>query len=204
MLYFDKDYPKEKLINIAVDMLKKGGVICYPTDTVYGIGCDIHSHQAIEKIYTLKNFKKNKPLTFICSDIGQVAKYAMLSNNAYKIMKELLPGPYTFILNSTKLTPRILMHPKKTVGIRVPDNDICLELVEKLGNPIINTSAGVAEDHILSDPGYINERFGHGLDAVIDTGLLYAAYSSIIDLTEEIPRIIREGKGDLSWIKDMI
>lgn len=204
MLYFDSNYPAEKLINIVVNILKKDGVICYPTDTVYGIGCDISSQKAIEKIYLLKNFKKNKPLSFICRDIAQISQYAKLSNNAYKIMKELLPGPYTFILNATKLTPKILMHPKKTVGIRMPDNSICLSMIKQLGNPIINTSASFGEDEILSDPGYINEHFGHGLDAIIDKGLLYASYSSIIDLTEDVPRIIREGKGDLSWIREMM
>lgn len=204
MLYFDKDYPSEKLINIVVNILKKDGVICYPTDTVYGIGCDIGSQKAIEKIYLLKNFKKNKPLSFICHDIAQISQYAKVSNNAYKIMKELLPGPYTFILNATKLTPKVLMHPKKTVGIRMPDNSICLSMIKQLGNPIINTSASFGEDEILSDPGYINEHFGHGLDAIIDRGPLYASYSSIIDLTEDVPRIIRKGKGDLSWIKEMM
>ena len=204
MLYFDSDYPAEKLVNIAVDILKKDGVICYPTDTVYGIGCDIHSRKAIEKIYLLKNFKKNKPLSFICRDLGQIAQYAKVSNNAYKILKKLLPGPYTFILNAAKLTPKVLMHPRKTVGIRVPDNNICLSIVEKLGNPIVNTSASSGEDDIISDPGYINERFGHGLDSIIDRGLLSAAYSSIIDLTEDTPKIIREGKGNISWIKGMM
>lgn len=204
MLYFDEDYPPEKLIKPVVNILRGGGVVCYPTDTVYGIGCDIHSQKAIEKIYLLKNFKKNKPLSFICADMAQIAEYAKIDNNAYKILKMLLPGPYTFILNSTKLTPKILMHPKKTVGIRVPDSEICMAIVKELGSPLVNTSASFGEDEILSDPGYINEHLGHGLDVIIDKGLLYASYSSIIDLTEGAPKIIREGKGDLSWIKKMI
>ncbi|MBI2251164.1 MAG: threonylcarbamoyl-AMP synthase, partial [Armatimonadetes bacterium] len=172
MIYFDQDYPQEKLIKISANILREGGIAVYPTDTVYGIGCDLHQRSSIEKIYRMKNFKKSKPLSFICSNLIQVSKYAQISNLAYKIMKKLLPGPYTFILKATKMVPKIVISNQKTVGIRVPDNEICLSLVKELGNPIINTSASWSEEEVLIEPAIILEHFEPFIDAVIDQGKL--------------------------------
>ncbi|MCD4805081.1 MAG: threonylcarbamoyl-AMP synthase, partial [Desulfobacterales bacterium] len=133
--------PQTRLIYRVVEHLKRGGIIAYPTDTYYGIGCDIMNKKAIEKIYQLKQRNKNKPFSFICSGLKNISHYAKVSNYAYKNMKRLLPGPYTFILEGSKLVPKIMLTKRKTAGIRVPDNAICLALVEELGNPIITTSA---------------------------------------------------------------
>ncbi len=190
--------PQLRLIKRVIEVLKKGGVIGYPTDTIYGIGCDLFNKEAIERIYRLKKYNRNKPLSFICSNLKDISRYAHVSNYAYKTMKRLLPGAYTFILEATKLVPRMAMTKQKTVGIRVPDNPICLALVRELDHPIISTSVYRPDEELYSDPQEIEERFGKSLDLVIDGGIIVAEHSSIIDLTDEVPRVIRRGKGDVA------
>jgi tRNA threonylcarbamoyl adenosine modification protein (Sua5/YciO/YrdC/YwlC family) len=179
--------PQPRLIRKVVEILEMGGVIGYPTDTIYGVGCDLFNPEAIRKIHRLKKLDGKKPLSFICSDLKDISHYAYVSNYAYKMMKRLLPGAYTFILKATKLVPKIAMTKQRTVGIRIPDNKICLSLVQGLGHPIISTSVYKPE-----------ERFGKQLDLVIDGGVIVAEHSSIIDLTDESPKVIRVGKGDVS------
>jgi tRNA threonylcarbamoyl adenosine modification protein (Sua5/YciO/YrdC/YwlC family) len=190
--------PQLRLIRRVVEVLRQGGVIGYPTDTIYGIGCDLFNKEAIERIYRLKKHNRNKPLSFICSNLKDISRYAQVSNYAYKTMRRLLPGAYTFVLEATKLVPKMVMTKQKTVGIRVPDNAICLALVEELGHPIISTSVYRPDEELYSDPREIEERFGKSLNLVIDGGVIVAEHSSIIDLTDEIPRVIRRGKGDVS------
>ncbi len=190
--------PQLRLIKRVIEVLKGGSVIGYPTDTIYGIGCDLFNKEAIERIYRLKKHNRNKPLSFICSNLKDISRYAHVSNYAYKTMKRLLPGAYTFILESTKLVPKMVMTKQKTVGIRVPDNPICLTLVRELGHPIISTSVYRPDEELYSDPREIEERFGKSLDLVIDGGIIAAEHSSIIDLTDEFPKVIRKGKGDVS------
>jgi tRNA threonylcarbamoyl adenosine modification protein (Sua5/YciO/YrdC/YwlC family) len=195
LLRIDPEKPQPAFIEKVVEILKKGGVIAYPTDTVYGIGCDFTNKEAVERIYRIKNLSRHKPLSFICQDLKDISQYAQVSNTAYKIMKRLLPGPYTFILRGTKQVPRMLITHQRTVGIRVPQNEICLALVRELGSPIISTSASVNQDEVLSDPVEIDKKFGALLDLVIDGGILASDPSTIIDLTEDTPRVLREGKG---------
>jgi tRNA threonylcarbamoyl adenosine modification protein (Sua5/YciO/YrdC/YwlC family) len=190
--------PQLRLIKRVIEVLKGGGVIGYPTDTIYGIGCDLFNKEAIERIYRLKKHNRNKPLSFICSNLKDISRYAHVSNYAYKTMRRLLPEAYTFILEATKLVPKMVMTKQKTVGIRVPDNPICLTLVRELGHPIISTSVYRVEEELYSDPREIEERFGKSLDLVIDGGIIAAEHSSIIDLTDEFPKVIRRGKGDVS------
>ncbi len=190
--------PQIRLIRKVIDVLEKGGVIGYPTDTVYGVGCDLFQQEAIRKIYRLKKMEGKKPLSFICADLKDISRYAYVSNYAYKMMKKLLPGPYTFILKATKLVPKIAMTKQNTVGIRIPDNKICLALVKELGHPIISTSVYRPDETLYSDPSEIEERFGKQLDLVVDGGVIVAEHSSIIDLTDEFPKVIRKGKGDVS------
>jgi len=190
--------PQLRLVKRVIEVLEKGGVIGYPTDTIYGIGCDLFNKEAIEKIYRLKKHNRNKPLSFICSNLKDISRYAYVSNYAYKTMRRLLPGAYTFILEATKVVPKMVMTKQKTVGIRVPDNPICLTLVKELGHPIISTSVYRPDEELYSDPREIDERFGKSLDLVIDGGIIVAEHSSIIDLTDETPRVIRRGKGDVS------
>jgi tRNA threonylcarbamoyl adenosine modification protein (Sua5/YciO/YrdC/YwlC family) len=190
--------PQRRLIRKVVDVLKEGGVIGYPTDTIYGVGCDLFNPEAIKKIHRLKKTDGNKPLSFICSDLKDISRYAYVSNYAYKTMKRLLPGAYTFILKATKLVPKIALTKQRTVGIRIPDNRICLALVKELGNPIISTSVYKPDESLYNDPNEIEERFRNQLDLVIDGGMIIAAHSSIIDLSDDLPKVIRKGKGEVN------
>jgi tRNA threonylcarbamoyl adenosine modification protein (Sua5/YciO/YrdC/YwlC family) len=190
--------PQLRLVRKVVEVLKDGGLIGYPTDTIYGVGCDLFNQEAIRKVHRLKGINEKKPLSFICSDLKDIRRYAYVSNYAYKMMKRLLPGPYTFILEATKLVPKIAMTKQKTVGIRIPDNKICLALVKELGNPIISTSVYKPDEGLYNDPAEIEERFGKQLNLVIDGGVIMAEHSSIIDLSGETPEVIRKGKGDVS------
>lgn len=188
------EYPK---IKKAVDFLRNNGVIVYPTDTIYGFGCDIFSEEAIEKIYKIKQ-KKARRFSFICNDLTEISKYAIVSDYAYRLMKKLLPGPYTFIFKATKLVPKEIIPDKKTVAIRIPDNKICLELVKQLGHPIITTSVNLTDELNYSEPLEIEKEFGKQVDLIIDAGILSNDPSSVIDLSGEAPVIIRRGKGDVS------
>ena len=193
--------PQLRLIQKVIEVLEQGGVIGYPTDTIYGVGCDLFNQEAIRKIYRLKKMEGKKPLSFICSDLKDISRYAYVSNYAYKMMKRLLPGPYTFVLKATKPVPKIAMTKQNTVGIRIPDNKICLSLVRALGHPIISTSVYRPDESLYNDPAEIEERFGKQLDLVIDGGMIVAEHSSIIDLTNESPKVIRKGKGDVGFFE---
>jgi tRNA threonylcarbamoyl adenosine modification protein (Sua5/YciO/YrdC/YwlC family) len=193
--------PQSRLIRRVVEVLEGGGLIGYPTDTIYGVGCDLFKPEAIREIHRLKKLEAKKPLSFICSDLKDISRYAYVSNYAYKMMKRLLPGAYTFILKSTKLVPKMAMTKQNTVGIRIPDNKICLSLVEELGHPIISTSVYKPDEGLYNDPFEIEERFGKQLDLVIDGGMIVAEHSSIIDLTDDSPKVIRKGKGDISLFR---
>ena len=190
--------PQERLITKVIDILKKGGIIAYPTDTYYGIGCDIMNKKAIEKIYQLKQRNKIKPFSFICSGLKNISHYAKVSNYAYKTMKRLLPGPYTFVLEGSKLVPKIMLTKRKTAGIRVPDHPICLELVETLGNPIITTSATMPDGTNFFDPSLIHDFFYPRIDVVIDGGPVPGHPSSVISLINDMPEVIRKGRGDIT------
>jgi tRNA threonylcarbamoyl adenosine modification protein (Sua5/YciO/YrdC/YwlC family) len=181
-----------------VNLLRNGGVIAYPTDTIYGLGCDIMNKKAIERVYQIKRRPKDKPFSFLCSDLKNISQYAKVSNYAYKTMRRLLPGPYTFILEGSNAVPKMMLTKRKTAGIRVPDNTICLALIQTLGNPILSTSAATPEDDLLSEPWLIEEHFGKLLDAVIDGGPVPGKPSSVVSLIADEPEVIREGLGDTS------
>jgi tRNA threonylcarbamoyl adenosine modification protein (Sua5/YciO/YrdC/YwlC family) len=198
ILAINSKNPQLRLVRRVIEVLEEGGVIGYPTDTVYGVGCDLFNQEAIRKIHRLKKMEAKKPLSFICADLKDISRYAHVSNYAYKMMKRLLPGPYTFVLTATKLVPKIAMTKQNTVGIRIPDNNICLSLVRELGHPIISTSVYKTDESLYNDPAEIEERFAKKLDLVIDGGVIVAEHSSIIDLTDEFPKVIRKGKGDVS------
>jgi len=190
--------PQERLIRKVADALRQGGIIAYPTDTFYGIGCDIMNKKAIEKIYQIKQRNKNKPFSFICSGLKNISRYAKVSNYAYRTMKRLLPGPYTFILEGSKMVPKMMLTKRKTAGIRVPDNRICIDLIRQLGNPIISTSATLPNNDILHDPSLIHEHLNSRLDFVIDGGPVPGNPSSVISLIHDDPVVLREGLGDVS------
>jgi len=193
------DNPQPRLIAKVVDGLKKGSVISYPTDTVYGIGCDIFEKKAIDRVRQIKGKAHKDPLSFICPDLKDISNYAHVSNRAYRVMRHLLPGAYTFILRATRLVPKLMVSKRKTVGIRVPDNNICLSLLKELGHPIVSTSASFSEVDIFTDAQEIDIRLGHILEIIIDGGELGTESSTVIDLTNDDNFVVvRQGKGDAS------
>ena len=196
LLKINAENPQIRLIKKAVQVLNDGGIVACPTDTSYGIGCDLFNKRGIEKIYEIKKRSRKQPFSFICADLGDISNYAVVTNYAYKIMKRLLPGPYTFILGASRLVPKILMPKRKEVGIRIPDNDICLSLVREFGSPIISTTVKSYDDEIITDPAIIEEELGHCIDLVIDGGVLPPELSTVVNLADDIPEIAREGKGD--------
>lgn len=190
--------PQVRYINKAVEILKNGGVIIYPTDTVYGFGCDIYNKHALQRIHDIKNETGTKLYSFICANLKNIAKYAKVSDYAYKSMKRLLPGPYTFVLPAAKEVPKKLWTKRKTVGIRVPDHQITITLAEELGNPIISTSVTYRTGEIIFDPYEIQSVFDNKVDLMLSAGALVGEPSSIIDLSKDEPEVIREGAGDVS------
>ncbi|HJL20144.1 MAG TPA: L-threonylcarbamoyladenylate synthase [Sandaracinaceae bacterium LLY-WYZ-13_1] len=199
-IQIDPNHPDPRLIRKAVDVLRSGGVIAYPTDTVYGIGCDFTQKKAVDRVYELKRMKKDQPLAFICPDLGDLAKYAVVDDATYRLMRRLTPGPYCFILRATREAPRILhIHKKrKQVGIRVPHHEVALELVRQLGNPIVSTSASW-EGEPLNDPNDIAGHYGR-LDMLLDAGWGGLESSTVLDLTEGVIDVVREGAGPVDII----
>ncbi|HYS42709.1 MAG TPA: L-threonylcarbamoyladenylate synthase, partial [Geobacteraceae bacterium] len=182
LVQINPDNPQPRLIGQAVELLKGGGVIAYPTDTTYGIGCSIFNKRGIERIYLLKQREKKKPFSFICADLSVVARYARVSNYAFKILKRYLPGPYTFVLEVSSVVPDLLLTKQKTVGVRIPDNAICLAIVRELGHPIVTTSANRSGDEPIGDPFKVDGELGSQLDLVVDGGVLTADVSSVVSL----------------------
>jgi tRNA threonylcarbamoyl adenosine modification protein (Sua5/YciO/YrdC/YwlC family) len=191
--------PQLRLIEQVVKSFRNGAIVCYPTDTGYGIGCDLFNQKAIKQLVQLKKRPKDKPFSFMCSDLTDISQYAHVSNTAYRLLKKNLPGPYTFVLPGTKLVPKVMATKQKTVGIRVPSHPICKLLLETLGNPIVNTSVQLEDEEIkLAEPYEIEEYLGKRIDLVVDGGPIYPDPSSVIDLTSDSPEILRVGKGDVN------
>lgn len=201
LLEINPDNPQPRLIRQVAELLEQGGVIAYPTDTTYGIGCSIFNKKALERIYQIKQREKKKPFSFICADLSEIAKYAKVSNYAFRIMKRHLPGPYTFVMDATSIVPGLLLTKQKTVGIRMPDNRICLALVQALGHPIVTTSANRSGEEPIGDPFTVEEEMGNQLDVIIDGGMLTADVSSVVSLIHDTPEVLREGIGDVSWCR---
>jgi tRNA threonylcarbamoyl adenosine modification protein (Sua5/YciO/YrdC/YwlC family) len=199
LISINQDNPQPRHIRQIAEKIRNGAVICYPTDTVYGIGCDIFNQKAIKKIFQIKKRAKHKPFSFMCSGLKNVNDYGHVSNMAYRIMKKALPGPFTFVLSASKLVPKIMITKQKTVGIRVPDNNICLALIEELGNPILTTSAILDKEGApLSEAYEFDELLGNMVDLVIDGGMVFPDPSTIVSFTGDEPEILRQGKGDAS------
>ncbi len=195
------DNPQPRLIKQIVERLQQGGVIVYPTDTTYGIGCDIFNRKGVKKIFQIKNRDSKKPFSFICNDLAEISNYAQVSNFAFKVMKRHLPGPYTFVLDATKIVPDALSTKQKTVGVRIPDNAICHAIVKELGHPLVTTSANISGEETPQDPQDINDQLGHMVDFVIDGGISLGDASTVISLIDDKIEILRHGSGDTSWIE---
>lgn len=198
LIQIHPENPQPRLIKQVAECLKDGGVVVYPTDTIYGLGCDINQHKAIEKICKIKNVDPQKAqLSFICHDLSALSTYTKsIDTPLYRMLKSYLPGPYTFILPASKVVPKILQSKKNTIGLRVPDNKICCDILEALGNPILSASlpGDMVEDY--TDPEVMNENFGHLVDFVIDGGIGGMVPSTIVDCTTEEWTIIRQGLGE--------
>ncbi|MEW6220425.1 MAG: L-threonylcarbamoyladenylate synthase [Thermodesulfobacteriota bacterium] len=199
LVSINPDNPQPHQIRKMAQLLRDGRVICYPTDTVYGIGCDIFNKRAVERVFQIKRRAKDQPFSFMCSDLKDISQYAVVGNAAFRIMKKHLPGPYTFVLQGTRIVPKIMVTKQKTVGVRVPDNRICLDLLAAFGGPIVTTSATkIGEEPPLVEAYQVEERLGKLVDAVIDGGPVYPDPSSVISLIDDQVEVLREGKGDLT------
>ncbi len=203
LLRIHPENPSERQIRMVVECLRDGGIVIYPTDTIYGIGCDIFKVKSVERIAGLRNMKPGKTMfSFICHDLSQLSEFTRpIDNPVFKVMKANLPGPFTFILNANNNVPRHIQSKRKTVGIRIPDNQIPLEIVRQLGNPIMSTSVH-DDDEIIeytTDPELIYEKYQELVDIVIDGGYGSNIPSTIVDCTENEIVVTREGKGDLIY-----
>ena len=191
------DRLKGRHIQRAAEVLRQGGVIVYPTDTIYGLGCDITNKQAIERVQRIKGRDHKKPMSFVCADLTHISDYARVSNYAHRILKQCLPGAYTFVLPATRQTPRILQTKQKTVGLRIPDHPVPLALVRALGQPILSTSANYADQEVITEPWALEEELGLQVDLILECGPLPVEASSVVSLVGDQPEVLREGKGDL-------
>ena len=196
------DNPQPRTIEQIVTALKKGAVMLYPTDTVYAIGCDLNVKSGVEKVRRIKQMSNDKPLTFLCSSLSNISEYATVSDRAYRIMKHLIPGPYTFLLPATKQVPKLVMSPKrKTTGIRVPEYTLCQELLETLGNPIISTSAHLPDEEgeyptMNVEKAYLFDALENQVDIIIDNQIDPGfKVSTILDFTTDEPEVVRQGLG---------
>jgi tRNA threonylcarbamoyl adenosine modification protein (Sua5/YciO/YrdC/YwlC family) len=198
LIQIHPDNPQPRLIKLVTECLKDGGVIIYPTDTIYGLGCDINQHKAVERICKIKNVDSQKAqLSFICRDLSHMSDYTKtIDTPLYRMLKSYLPGPYTFILPASKQVPKILQSKKSTIGLRVPDNIICQHILDGLGNPILSASLPGDMVEEYTDPEVMQENFGDKVDFVIDGGIGSMVPSTVVDCTSDEWTIIRQGKGE--------
>ena len=198
LIHIHPENPQPRQIKTAVECLQRGGIIIYPTDTIYGLGCDILQHKAIERICRIKKVDPKKAqLSFICSDLSHLSDYAkQLPTATYRLLKEYLPGPFTFILPASKMVPKILQSKKDTIGLRIPNNKIALAIVHELGRPILSASlpGEMVEDY--TDPEIMHENFRNEVDIVIDGGIGGIEPSTVIDCTKDVYELIRQGAGE--------
>jgi tRNA threonylcarbamoyl adenosine modification protein (Sua5/YciO/YrdC/YwlC family) len=199
LLEINPENPQPRLITKVVETLKNGGVVAYPTDTTYGIGCSIFSKKGVERIYAIKQRDRKKPFSFICSDLAEISRYAQVSNYAFKLLRRLLPGPYTFVMEANSVVPDLLLTKQRTVGIRMPNNKICEAIVKELGHPIVTTSANLSGEDPIGNPWQVECDLGKLLDLVIDGGDLTADVSSVVSIIGDRPEVLRKGVGDVSW-----
>ena len=197
-IHVNAKHPEPRKIARAVAELEKGEVIAYPTDSVYGLGCDVSSRRAVESLYRMKNMRQDQLLSFVCPDLSDIARYAIVGDAAYRVMRRLLPGPYTFILAATKEVPRVLRMKRKTVGVRVPSHPVTLALTRALGRPIVSTSASVGGEYLI-DPTEIEQAFPE-LALVMDSEDVGLTPSTVIDLSDGDVVVVREGAGPIDFV----
>ena len=196
----DMDNPHRKQFIHAANIIKNGGVIVYPTDTIYGLACDVLNKNAVSRIFKIKKVSHQKLLSFIFSDLADVSQWAHIPNNAFRIMKRSLPGKFTFILPASSDVPKSIMEKRRTIGVRVPDCEVARSLVEELGRPLLSTSVPKGSDDYFTDPDEIAETFKNDIDLILNAGIIPNIPSTVIDFTTDPPEVIREGAGDVSQI----
>lgn len=195
-LKINNNKPNEKIIDEVINIFNNGGVVIYPTDTIYGLGCDASNVQAVKKIQKIKGRSQQTPFSIICPDLKNISQLALVSNSSYRLIKKYLPGPFTFILPATKLVPKLVQHPKtKTVGIRMPNHYFCLALMKKYNQPIVTTSVNKHGEAPNQNPDIIENDWSNKVNCIVDAGILEDAASTIVDLTNDTPIILRQGKG---------
>lgn len=191
--------PQSRLLKQAATILEQGGVIVYPTDTTYGLGCALSNLKGVDRISHIKKLPDNHQLSILCADLSEISRYARVDNQTYRWLKRHLPGPYTFVLEASREVPKTILPKRKTIGLRIPNHPICLGLLKELGQPILSTSLRLPGDEaILSDPEIIRDRVGEWVDLIIDGGNCPPLASTVVDLTGELPEVLRVGVGDPS------
>lgn len=201
LLSINVEHPEPRKVSRAVDALLAGEVIAYPTDTVYGLGCDIGNKKAVDRLYQIKGMDRTQPLAFICPDLGEIAKYAIVDNQVYRVLRRFLPGPYCFILEATREVPRLVQTKRKTIGIRIPNHAVIAAVVKALGRPILSTTAHRPGSEPYVDPSEIDDDF-RGLGLVLDAGVGGLVPTTVIDLTVQPPAVVREGAGPVDAFVD--
>ena len=196
----DAQHPQPRHVERAAEILSDGGLVAYPTDTYYGIGCDLFQKKAIERLAVLKRRDPHKPFAFLCADLGEVARYAIVDNEKFRLLRRILPGPYTVVLPATRVVPRTALTRQRTVGIRVPNAPVALALVNGLGRPLATTSAALPGDEPLIDAADIRDQLGHGVDLILDGGLTLNEPSTVLDLSGPVPAVLRQGKGSVEGL----
>ena len=191
----DLEHPHRRLLQHAARILENGGLIVYPTDTIYGLGADLFNKGAMERIFKLKRTSRQKLLSFICPDLAAVANWAYVPTSAFRILRRVTPGKYTFVLRASKEVPKALLQKRPTVGVRIPDSAVALGLVRELGRPLLSTSVPQGEDDFFTDPQVIAETFRHDIALILDAGVLANEPSTIIDLSGPAPALLRRGAG---------
>ncbi len=203
--YFEihPDNPQKRLIQQAVEIINKGGVVIYPTDSSYAIGCHLDDKKAVDKIRLIRQLNKEHNFTLVCSDLSEIAQYAVVDNINYRLMKALTPGPYTFILQASRDVPKRLQNPKrKTIGVRVPDNAVCTALLEELGQPLMSSTLILPnEDLPMTDPHEIRVTLENMVDLIIDGGYSGHEPTTVVNLVDGTPEILRQGLGETDWLK---
>ena len=202
LLSINPKNPQPRLVQQVVELLENDGVIIYPTDTVYGLGCSIYSKKAMKRLHLIKKMDPKKPLTLICSNQTQIQEYTQgIETPIFKLLRKHLPGPYTFVFRASKIVPKMMLTPRSTVGFRWPDHPITLAIVGMLGHPILSSSLRISEDQLYDDPQEIHDHFKKRVDAVVDGGSIFAEHSTIIDFSQGDPILLRQGKGNSSWLE---
>ncbi|HOW56139.1 MAG TPA: L-threonylcarbamoyladenylate synthase [Syntrophorhabdaceae bacterium] len=198
ILEWNPDRPKKKTTDLLLKTILDGGIIAYPTDTHYGIGCDLFNIKSIRKLYAMKHLENNRALSIICRDLKDISVYAVLSDFSFDIVKWYLPGPFTFVLKARKIIPKLLMTERKEVGVRIPAHPVPVAVAHLAQRPVINTSARIAGEEVITDPRVIEKTFRGAVDLVIDGGILVSEPSTVVRLVDDDVELLREGKGALT------